>query len=227
MVIDQTQKHYRYKSFQSHDLGMRIRTHRLDERVVLKFSVKGETVMMTESIAESVSGTENDNIIVFHSRAEGPVLVEQAFPKKSRLYLGTKRIFDVVASCVGLVLLSPIMLITAVMIKCEDGGPVFFVQERIGRDEKKFRMYKFRSMKMDAAEIHAKMKEEFGETEVSFKLKDDPRITKIGKSLRRTSIDELPQLLNIIKGDMGIVGNCYIIGTTKKNHVFSSVCPIG
>lgn len=162
--------------------------------------------MMTESIAESISSTANDNIIVFSTRTEGPVLMEQTFPKKSRLYLGTKRIFDVLASCVGLVVLSPIMLVAAVMIKVEDGGPVFFVQERIGRDEKKFRMYKFRSMKMDAAEIHAKMKEEFGETDVSFKLKDDPRITKIGKLIRRTSIDELPQLLNIIKGDMGIVG---------------------
>lgn len=182
---------------------------------------------MTESIAEHVSMSADDNIIMFQKKAEGPVLMEQTFPKKNILYLGAKRMFDVTASCIGLVVLSPLMLITAILIKAEDGGPVFFVQERVGKGEKVFKMYKFRSMRMDAAEIHEKMKEESGETEVSFKLKDDPRITKIGKLLRRTSIDELPQLINIIKGDMGIVGNCYIIGTTKKNPVFSSVCPIG
>ena len=161
---------------------------------------------MTESIAEHVSMSADDNIIMFQKKAEGPVLMEQTFPKKNILYIGIKRIFDVAASCIGLVVLSPILLITAILIKAEDGGPVFFVQERVGKGEKKFRMYKFRSMRMDAAEIHEKMKEESGETEVSFKLKDDPRITKIGKLLRRTSIDELPQLINIIKGDMGIVG---------------------
>ena len=162
--------------------------------------------MMTESIAETVKGHSADNIIAFRQKVEGSVLAEQTFPKKRKPYLITKRIFDVTASCVGLIVLSPLMLITAAMVKAEDGGPVFFVQERVGKDEKPFKMYKFRSMRLDAEEIHASMKEEFGSTEVSFKLKNDPRITKVGRILRRTSIDELPQLLNIIKGDMGIVG---------------------
>lgn len=161
--------------------------------------------MMTEFISDTETSTA-DNIIAFRKRDEDSVLVGQEFSKKGKLYLTIKRIFDVTASCIGLVVLSPLLLITAAMIKAEDGGPVFFVQKRVGKDEKKFRMYKFRSMRLDAEKIHESMKKELGETEVSFKLRDDPRITRVGKILRRTSIDELPQLLNIIKGDMGIVG---------------------
>jgi exopolysaccharide biosynthesis polyprenyl glycosylphosphotransferase len=117
-----------------------------------------------------------------------------------------KRLFDVVCSLLGLILLSPIMLITALLIVIEDGGPVLFVQERNGIQGKVFRMYKFRSMCQDADKMHQSLLEKNELDGPAFKIKDDPRLTRVGKFIRKTSIDELPQLVNIIKGEMSIVG---------------------
>lgn len=117
-----------------------------------------------------------------------------------------KRTIDIAASFMGLVILSPVFLVTAAAIKLEDGSDVFYVQERIGKWHKPFRIYKFRSMKKDADKIHEQLRAQYGDTEVSFKPKDDPRVTKTGKIIRKFNIDELPQLLNILKGDMSIVG---------------------
>ncbi len=118
-----------------------------------------------------------------------------------------KRTFDVVASAAGLLVLSPVLLLTGVAIMAEDGGSPFFLQPRIGKDCKSFRMVKFRSMYINAEvmleELSAAEKEEFNE---NFKLKNDPRITKVGKFIRKTSIDELPQLWNVLIGDMSLVG---------------------
>ncbi|MDM5435899.1 sugar transferase [Bacillus hominis] len=123
------------------------------------------------------------------------------------LYLFMKRLMDIVGALCGLILLSPIFLIIALLIKLEDPkGPIFFKQNRVGRNEKEFEMYKFRSMITDAEE---KLKDLLQHNEVSgamFKMKDDPRVTKIGKFIRKTSIDELPQLLNVLKGEMSLVG---------------------
>ncbi|MBJ8051871.1 sugar transferase [Bacillus cereus] len=123
------------------------------------------------------------------------------------LYLFMKRLMDIFGSLCGLILLSPVFLIVAVLIKLEDPkGPIFFKQIRIGKNEKEFGMYKFRSMVTDAED---RLKDLLEHNEVSgamFKMKDDPRVTKIGKFIRKTSIDELPQLLNVIKGDMSLVG---------------------
>ncbi|APT76099.1 hypothetical protein LN42_06680 [Marinitoga sp. 1137] len=126
------------------------------------------------------------------------------------LNLMIKRIFDIVLSIIGIILTSPIFLIIAFLIKKEDGGPIFFKHKRIGKDLKEFEMYKFRSMYPDAEkrlqELLAsdeKIREEWFK---HFKLKNDPRITKIGKFLRKTSLDELPQLFNVLKGDMSLVG---------------------
>lgn len=122
-------------------------------------------------------------------------------------YFITKRIFDVIGASAGLILLSPLFLLVAILIKLEDPkGTVFFYQTRIGKNEKPFRMYKFRSMVTDAEE---KLKDLLDKNEISgamFKMKDDPRITKVGKFIRRTSIDELPQLFNVLRGDMSLVG---------------------
>ncbi|MFE4130421.1 sugar transferase [Peribacillus sp. YIM B13482] len=122
-------------------------------------------------------------------------------------YLRMKRLIDIIGSLFGLVFLSPIFLIVAILIKIEDPkGPVFFKQIRIGKDESEFHMYKFRSMVSDAEE---RLKELLVLNEASgamFKMKDDPRITRIGKFIRRTSIDELPQLWNVFKGEMSLVG---------------------
>ncbi|HDX9659038.1 TPA: sugar transferase [Bacillus toyonensis] len=122
-------------------------------------------------------------------------------------YLVAKRFIDFIGALCGLILLSPVFLIVAVLIKYEDPkGPVLFKQTRIGKDGKKFYMYKFRSMVIDAEE---KLKDLLKHNEVSgamFKMKEDPRVTKIGKFIRKTSIDELPQLLNVLKGEMSLVG---------------------
>ncbi|BCC55920.1 MULTISPECIES: sugar transferase [Bacillus cereus group] len=123
------------------------------------------------------------------------------------LYLLMKRLIDIFGSLCGLIFLSPIFLIVALFIKLEDPkGPVFFKQIRVGKDEKEFGMYKFRSMVVDAEE---QLNDLLQLNEVSgamFKMKEDPRITKIGKFIRKTSIDELPQLLNVLKGEMSLVG---------------------
>ncbi len=117
-----------------------------------------------------------------------------------------KRIFDFVAACVLLLISAPVLLLVALAIKLESAGPVFFVQERIGLNKRRFRMLKFRTMQRDA-EARMKDIEHLNEkTGPIFKIRNDPRITSIGRWLRRTSIDELPQLVNVLLGDMTIVG---------------------
>lgn len=125
---------------------------------------------------------------------------------KTLFYRAGKRTFDIVASLAGLVVLAPVFLMTAIAIFVESGGPVFYSQKRIGRNKEIFSMYKFRSMQKNADEIHENLRTKYDCTEVSFKLKEDPRITKVGKIIRNLNIDELPQLWNVVKGDMSIVG---------------------
>lgn len=128
-------------------------------------------------------------------------------PEQLRRYLRVKRFQDVVLSLLALVVLFPLLLVTAVAVVIDDpkGGPIF-CQERVGKNGKKFLMYKFRSMYIDA-EDHLQDLMRYNEKDrVTFKIKDDPRITRFGKFMRRTSLDELPQLINILKGDMSIVG---------------------
>lgn len=122
------------------------------------------------------------------------------------LYQICKRLFDVIASGIGLILLSPIFLIVAIAIKLDDGGPVFYNSERVGKDGKKFKMYKFRSMKVNADKEFKKLKSQNEVSGAMFKMKNDPRVTRVGKFIRRTSIDEFPQLLNVLLGQMSIVG---------------------
>lgn len=128
------------------------------------------------------------------------------YERKSSAFKITKRFFDIVLSGTALVILFPIFLFTAIAIKLEDNGPVFFTQPRAGKDLKPFKMYKFRSMYVNADEKLKEMMANNEQTGHAFKIKNDPRITKVGKVIRRLSIDELPQLLNILKGDMSIVG---------------------
>ncbi len=113
---------------------------------------------------------------------------------------------DISLSGLALIVLSPVFLVTAAAIRLEDHGPVFFTQPRAGKDMKPFKIYKFRSMRINADAELSGMMAENEQTGHAFKIKDDPRVTKVGKVIRRFSIDELPQLLNIIKGDMSIVG---------------------
>ncbi len=106
-----------------------------------------------------------------------------------------KRIFDVIVSAIGLIMLLPVMLVIAYLIKREDGGPVFYRGVRVGRYGKSFRIYKFRTMVVDAEKLGGPSTAD-----------DDPRITRIGKILRKYKLDELPQLINVLKGEMSLVG---------------------
>lgn len=104
-----------------------------------------------------------------------------------------KRVFDIIASLMGLILLSPVILITAILVRTKLGSPIFFTQDRVGKDNKIFKMIKFRTMSDE--------RDEYGEL-----LSDEYRLTSFGKFLRSTSIDELPELINVLKGDMSLVG---------------------
>ena len=114
---------------------------------------------------------------------------------------------DILAGIVGVILSSPIMLVTAIAIKLDSPGPILFKQTRVGQNGRHFKMYKFRSMYIDAEERKKELLEQ-NELEggVMFKIKDDPRITRVGKFIRKTSIDELPQFFNILGGSMSLVG---------------------
>jgi len=139
---------------------------------------------------------------------EKPVVIDRKQNlREHRLYWVGRRTQDVVLSALALVVLSPVMLATAIAIVVDDpsAGPIFS-QERIGRDGKPFKFYKFRSMCPNA---EAKLDDLLGQNEMDgpvFKIKDDPRITRVGKFIRKTSIDELPQFYNVLKGDMSLVG---------------------
>ena len=136
------------------------------------------------------------------------VIVPKIAKKASKInYMSVKRVFDLVSSTIGLIMLSPIFLILAIIVKLDSKGPVFFAHTRYGKNGKKFKMYKFRTMYENAQDmINDFTPEQMKEWKENFKLQDDPRITKVGKFLRKTSLDELPQLLNIVKGELALIG---------------------
>lgn len=122
-------------------------------------------------------------------------------------YRTIKRVFDFVAALLAVIILSPTFLIIAIAIKINDPhGPVFYTQERIGKDGRPFRMFKFRSMVTNADELLENLKEQNEIKGAMFKMKNDPRITSVGRFIRKYSLDELPQLLNVVGGSMSIVG---------------------
>ncbi len=124
-----------------------------------------------------------------------------------KLYLVSKRYLDIILAVVGLLLLIPVFFIVAVLIKIEDPkASVFFKQIRVGKDGKTFCMYKFRSMVMNAEQLIETLLNQNESSGAIFKMKEDPRVTKIGRFIRKTSIDELPQLWNVLKGEMSLVG---------------------
>ncbi len=125
---------------------------------------------------------------------------------KSQIYYVVKRAIDILGAALGIILLSPLMIIIALAIKIESKGSIIFVQERVGKNGKIFRMYKFRSMVVNAEELLSKLKDKNEMSGPMFKVKNDPRVTKVGRFIRKTSIDELPQLFNVLKGEMSLVG---------------------
>jgi len=124
----------------------------------------------------------------------------------SRAYLIAKRITDLVVASALLILFLPIIPIVAILIKLDSPGPILFKQKRVGKNGKVFDFYKFRSMVHGAEKIIGSLRPLSGVDGPIFKLKDDPRVTRVGRFLRRSSLDELPQLINVLKGDMSIVG---------------------
>ena len=134
------------------------------------------------------------------------VLLNKDKIKSRFIYHGMKRLFDIVAATCGIVILSPLMIIIAILIKSEDHGPVFYKQVRVGKNGKTFKMYKFRSMFVNADKMLDGLKEQNDVDGPMFKMKKDPRVTKIGRFIRKHSLDELPQFLNVVRWDMSLVG---------------------
>lgn len=127
--------------------------------------------------------------------------------EKKQTYIKVKRILDCILATIALIILSPIYLIIAIAVKIDSKGPVFFKHTRIGKNGKIIKIYKYRTMVANAEELIKKFTpEQMKEYKENFKLENDPRITKVGKFLRKTSLDELPQLLNIIQGDLALIG---------------------
>ena len=155
---------------------------------------------------------ENEAILLKEEEDEElkPILGE--VKKQNIAYRFTKRFVDIIAGIVGVILLIPITLVVEIIriIKKENDGPLFYTQLRIGKNGKQFKMYKFRSMCMNADERLKEYLQENEEARKEYKkykkLKCDPRITKVGKVLRATSLDEFPQFINVLKGDMSLVG---------------------
>lgn len=121
-------------------------------------------------------------------------------------YNTVKRIFDIVASFIGLVVLMPFMLVIALIIWLDDKGSPLYVQTRVGKKGKEFKFLKFRSMVVGADQLQEKLQSQNEKDGPVFKIKDDPRITRVGRFLRKTSLDELPQLWNVFTGSMSVVG---------------------
>ena len=144
-----------------------------------------------------------DNSFANVCRAEDQAAVRR--PGKG--YLAAKRCFDVVMSFLALILLSPLFLIIAIVIQADSPGKIIYGHHRIGKNGKPLRMYKFRSMVTDADKLIERFTpEQKREYEQNYKLENDPRITRVGKFLRATSLDELPQLVNVLKGELSLVG---------------------
>lgn len=132
------------------------------------------------------------------------------------LHLGLKRALDIAVSLSALIALAPLLLLVCIAIKLDSRGPIFFSQERWGRNCTKIKVLKFRSMRTDMCDV----------TGVAQTVKNDPRVTRVGAFLRKSNIDELPQLINVLKGDMSLVGpRCHAIGMLAAGVLYEDLCP--
>lgn len=143
--------------------------------------------------------------------------------KPKPVYDFVKRAFDIVVSLICLTVGLPVYLIMILAIVIDDPGNPFFVQERVGLNGRVFKMVKLRTMRKDAEQIKVNLAEQNEYESVHFKIKNDPRVTRVGKFLRATSLDETPQAINILLSQMTVIGERDIIETTKKNVGFSRV----
>ncbi len=149
-------------------------------------------------------------------RAFGHELVFSGHYQRRKLQLALKRLFDIAISFGALAALSPLFLVIAILIRLDSPGPVFFSQVRWGRNGTKINIFKFRSMRNDLGD----------KSGVKQTVENDPRITKIGAFLRRTNIDELPQLFNVLRGDMSLIGpRCHAVGMLASGMLFEELVP--
>ena len=176
-----------------------------DSEMLHGMSLAIESLGMELALSVSLADISGHRLYL-RNTTEQPVLLA-SLPQYTNSAYAVKRVLDIVCSALTLIISSPLMLGVAIAIKLDDGGPVFFSQTRIGLHGRPFKMYKFRSMVTNAEELKKKLAEENGQSDrFIFKMKDDPRITKIGHFIRKTSLDEFPQFLNVLKGDMSLVG---------------------
>ena len=165
-----------------------------------------------EYVVETENEVDSQNLEIREIKKDVEPSKDAIKVKSGIVYLICKKIIDIVAGVIGVILLAPITLVVWIIRLCmhENDGPLFFEQLRIGKDGKQFRLYKFRTMVMNADEKLYKYLEENEEARKEYKkykkLKNDPRITKLGNFLRKTSLDEFPQFINLLKGDMSLVG---------------------
>lgn len=194
-------------------------SHSVDKVIIaLPFRAYNKIVRLIDSCESA--GIETEVVPDFFNRAKLrttlrklhglPLLTAASSPMNSWTYKMVKRVFDIVGSLLLLVALAPVLVVVALLIKLSSSGPIFFAQERIGRNGRRFKMLKFRSMLPHAQELLDRKLAEDEELRrewfAHFKLRKDPRITPIGAFIRKTSLDEFPQLINVLRGDMSLVG---------------------
>ena len=184
---------------------------------VFLLSGAGETPRHVRRIAWSLEGTDAQLAVVPHLTdiaggrirprpVAGLPLIELEQPELSGVEGAAKRVLDILGSSVGLILLGPVFAVLAFLIRRDDGGPVFYRQTRVGREGAEFTCFKFRSMTVDADKhLEALVTQNEGHG-VLFKLKEDPRVTRVGRFMRKYSLDEFPQLINVLRGEMSLVG---------------------
>lgn len=161
----------------------------------------------------------NTGNILFNQVLVLPNKGERELLGKLTTYKYVKRTLDVVIASIALVILAPIFLIIAILIKAESKGPVFFAHKRIGKDGKEIKILKFRTMVDNAEDLIKEFTpEQMEEFKKNFKLENDPRITNMGKFLRKTSLDELPQLINIIRGELSLIGPRPIVSKELEKY---------
>lgn len=176
-----------------------------DSEMLHGLSLAVESLGMELALAVSLADVSGHRLYLRNTTEQTVLLA--SLPQYTGAANVIKRLLDIIGSLCALIISSPILLGVAIAIKLDDGGPVFFSQTRIGLHGKPFKMYKFRSMVTNAEELKKKLAEETGqEDRFIFKMKDDPRITKVGHFIRKTSLDEFPQFYNVLKGDMSLVG---------------------
>ncbi|MDH0116521.1 sugar transferase [Agrobacterium pusense] len=161
-------------------------------------------------------GDTYSSAITFETPETQPCIFEKRVSPLQRGQFALKRTMDIAGASIALVALAPVLLTVAALVKLDSRGPVLFSQVRWGMNGRKIRVYKFRSMRTDMCDA----------TGVAQTVKDDPRITRIGAILRRTNIDELPQLINVLKGDMSLVGpRCHAIGMLAAGRLYEELVP--